>query len=337
MSLGGLGGLGSLSMLMPWSFNRHATPSRIVREIEHHEPLDIEEGEYGDMLIKKHTFKDGVSLDYEPNGGRAEKHQPKVRIRGPVTITYLQQRLKDGEKRPQPSADDDCKLWMSDTPQEYVTNRQEITRVRGHVLVGGLGLGLVLKQMHESKRRITQVTVVDLSENLIQLIGPQLTDGRFRFPLELVRGDIRDTSTWKTWNPKTRKFKAGAYPVYDTAYLDIWPTLIGKIVVLWPDIIPVFGLVKGAIGLWGETALRKRLKDAFPRFRGYWASDTTRGAFYDMLLDFADERDIGRGKHKSLGDGKTRTTYDGDEICKAWWDAVFRKREVDPCPVAVST
>ena len=74
--------------------------------------------------------------------------------------------------------------WMSDIPCEVVQMHEDFAKyARGRVLIGGLGLGMVAR-MARANPRVTSVTVVDLSPEVIQMVGPY-TPG-----VEFVRQDI---------------------------------------------------------------------------------------------------------------------------------------------------
>jgi spermidine synthase len=95
-------------------------------------------------------------------------------------------------------------LMMTDTPMEHGTNREVVRHATGHVLIGGLGLGMIL-QVIAAKPKVTKITVIELSPDVAKLVGPYLPS-----KVEVVQGDIFE------WKPqKGTKF--------DTIYHDIWP------------------------------------------------------------------------------------------------------------------
>lgn len=99
-------------------------------------------------------------------------------------------------------------LMMSDTPMERTSNYGVVQNARGHVLIAGLGLGMILHPIL-AKPEVTRVTVVEKYEDVAKLVGPTLPH---QDKLDLVVGDIL---TWAP--PKGTK--------YDTIYFDIWPTI----------------------------------------------------------------------------------------------------------------
>lgn len=65
----------------------------------------------------------------------------------------------------------DREVIMSNTPDEIRDFMYFIHKARGRVLVNGLGLGVVLKALIE-KPEVDFVTVIELSEDVIKLVGP---------------------------------------------------------------------------------------------------------------------------------------------------------------------
>jgi hypothetical protein len=99
---------------------------------------------------------------------------------------------------------------MSDTAYEQRTNREFVRAAKGHVLVAGLGIGMILVPVLQNPD-VTSVTVVEKYQDVVDLVGPSLekfSGGK----LKIVCADIF------TWKPEkgTR---------YDTLYFDIWPTV----------------------------------------------------------------------------------------------------------------
>lgn len=95
---------------------------------------------------------------------------------------------------------------MSTTPMELRTTRPGVREARGHVLIGGLGLGIVARAVR-TLRRVTSVTVVEIEPAVVALVAPTLPAG-----IDVVEGDVT------AWTPPdgTR---------YDAVWLDIWPNV----------------------------------------------------------------------------------------------------------------
>lgn len=109
----------------------------------------------------------------------------------------------------------DGEVMMSDTPMERATNREVVEQARGRVLIAGLGIGLILKPILR-KKQVRHVTVVELSQDVIDLVGPHFMDRK----LDIVQGDI---FTWIGPRIGTKSVDRSA--AFDTIYFDIWPDI----------------------------------------------------------------------------------------------------------------
>jgi hypothetical protein len=67
------------------------------------------------------------------------------------------------------------KTWMSHTPMEIFTQRRGIQLATGTVLVGGLGLGYLLRKVCD-KPSVKRVIVVEQVQSLLDWIGPRLRE-----------------------------------------------------------------------------------------------------------------------------------------------------------------
>jgi len=99
-------------------------------------------------------------------------------------------------------------LVMSDTQMERSSNLTFILNANGHVLIGGLGLGMIVHPLM-SNDDVSTVTVVERSPDVIDLIQPTLPNGK---PVTVICADIFE------WD-RDRSIK------YDTIYFDIWPDI----------------------------------------------------------------------------------------------------------------
>lgn len=102
-------------------------------------------------------------------------------------------------------------VFMSDTPLEHWTNRELVERAAGHVLIAGLGLGMLLPVLFE-KRDVASITVVEKSTEVIKLVAP------WYYELAPVRFGVIHADAWEF-------FAASRQDSYDTIYLDIWPNM----------------------------------------------------------------------------------------------------------------
>ncbi len=71
-------------------------------------------------------------------------------------------------------------LVMSDTPAEQDDLREALFQARGSCLINGLGIGLFLKNVL-LKPTVTDVTVCEVSQDLIDLVSPFYNDPRITY------------------------------------------------------------------------------------------------------------------------------------------------------------
>ncbi|MFA4971784.1 MAG: hypothetical protein WC683_04175 [bacterium] len=119
------------------------------------EKVDLPEGSKGPWRIERFTTD------------RQDWSALKARRAVPIGETFT--RLFRGQT-----------LVMSDTPAELEDFRAALHMARGHCLINGLGLGAVLKAVL-LRPEVTAVTVVEISQDLIDLVGQHYTsDPRVR-------------------------------------------------------------------------------------------------------------------------------------------------------------
>jgi hypothetical protein len=69
---------------------------------------------------------------------------------------------------------------MSDTPDEMRDHREPVSRARGHVLINGLGIGMVLGAVLR-KPEVETVTVVEISGDVLTLVAPHYASPKVTF------------------------------------------------------------------------------------------------------------------------------------------------------------
>ena len=106
-------------------------------------------------------------------------------------------------------------VMMTDTDMERATNLELIKQARGHVLVGGLGLGMVVFALLAKRPKIHSLTVLEINVDVINLITPNLR------PWADPRMTVIDTSVF-AWVKRRRD------PKFNTIYMDIWPNVGGN-------------------------------------------------------------------------------------------------------------
>jgi len=95
-------------------------------------------------------------------------------------------------------------MVMSNTSMEKRTNYDAVSNAHGHVLIGGLGVGLIIIPML-NKPEVESITVIERSQDVIDLILPHIKHPK----LKVICADMME---WKPTN--------GAR--YNTIYFDIW-------------------------------------------------------------------------------------------------------------------
>jgi hypothetical protein len=100
-------------------------------------------------------------------------------------------------------------LVMSDTPAEMRDHYAFVLAAKGHVLISGLGLGMVLGACLR-RPDVETVTVLEIDADLIALVGPHYADSR----VKIIRTDAL------LWNPP-KGVRYGA------VWHDIWTDICG--------------------------------------------------------------------------------------------------------------
>jgi len=160
-------------------------------------------------------------------------------------------------------------LWMSDTPQERMMMYNNAGRSRGHVLVGGAGLGLYPQYVAEA----ASFTIIERSPIVLRLVAPllqEIMDAR-GVRLRFLVGDVET-------------YLARAEPGgYDTIFLDTWERLDAT---LLPAINRLRDMAArhlapdGRVLLWGYRWMVRLFEEACatllimpPEERGLWLAE----------------------------------------------------------------
>jgi len=101
-------------------------------------------------------------------------------------------------------------LVMSDTPDEMRDHLPIVNHAIGSVLINGLGIGMVLKNIL-LKDIVTEVTVIEINQDLIDLVGPHYVDHR-------VTIVCADALTYKP--PKGERYNAVWHDIWDNICID---------------------------------------------------------------------------------------------------------------------
>ena len=145
------------------------------------------------------------------------------------------------------------RLWMSSTPQEMMMMCNNARQARGHVLVGGLGVGLYPQYAATGAAgQARRFTIVERSDVVRELVEPTLR-AALSVPLSVETGDVAEFLA----RPVTRR--------YDTIFLDVWDTLDAERL---PALNWLRGLAArslapgGSVFLWGYRWMVRLFEDA---------------------------------------------------------------------------
>lgn len=98
---------------------------------------------------------------------------------------------------------------MSDTPDEIRDLYPIVWKAQGHVLINGLGLGVVLQACLQ-KEDVTRATVIEISPDVIALVAPHYRE-KYGDRFEVIQADAL---AWKP--PKGVRYGAVWHDIWDT-------------------------------------------------------------------------------------------------------------------------
>lgn len=133
-------------------------------------------------------------------------------------------------------------IVMSDTPDEMRDHSWAVRMADGHVLINGLGIGMVLAAVLR-KPEVERVTVVEIDKDVIDLVGPHYACDR----LEIV-----NVSAFDYQPPKGIR--------YGAVWHDIWDTLCGDNLPEMTRLKRKYGRRTDWQGCWGEGYIRSRCR-----------------------------------------------------------------------------
>jgi hypothetical protein len=96
-------------------------------------------------------------------------------------------------------------LVMSDTPAEMRDHYSAVRFAKGSCLINGLGIGMVLKAILK-KPEVTDVTVVEVAQEVIDMVAPHYADPRVTFV-------CADALTYQP--PKGKRFAMVWHDIWD--------------------------------------------------------------------------------------------------------------------------
>jgi hypothetical protein len=172
--------------------------------------------------------------------------------------------------------DPEGRMWMSTTPQERIMMYNNGLRSRGHVLVGGLGLGLYPQYAAlGAAGEATRFTAIEQSPAVRAMVEPTIR-AAIPVPLEVRTGNVEALLC----GPASER--------YDMVFLDTWETLDAA---LLPRVNHLRNRALrhlapgGEVLLWGYGWMVRLFQDACrlllaqpPAQRRSWLSQRTGGA-----------------------------------------------------------
>jgi hypothetical protein len=156
--------------------------------------LNLPEGSSGKFRIKHEKFRAGY--EFQTASARTmifAGHKAKM-VAVPPGGATINKLLENGN------------IWMSDVPIEQAQIDPCLKKMYGNVLVGGLGLGYAA-QMLASRDNISHVTIVEKSQDVINLVADHL-EGKMKMTVYCA-----DLHEWLV------DFSSAQF---DAAFYDIW-------------------------------------------------------------------------------------------------------------------
>lgn len=137
---------------------------------------------------------------------------------------------------------------MSNTPFEVRTNEEAYRDAKGHVLINGLGMGMLLEALLH-KPEVVSITVVEIDRHLIDLVAPYFNEKvvhlKRPFSLNVFHEDAF------RFNPPVK---------FDYVWHDIWDGITPANLPEMAEINRKYGKFAHKQGTWSRAYLRKDLK-----------------------------------------------------------------------------
>jgi len=155
----------------------------------------------GLFMYREVVLKARASLDCSSG-----KKRGSVAFDSDVLIPQVHQVFHRGEGRLKTD------LWMSHTPNEVMTLRPGTRLAKGHVVIGGLGLGYQLLEVAK-KKSVKRITVIERGQELVDWLLPLILAKLPReIQVDVVVGDVFE---------ELPKLTA------DVALVDVWASMSG--------------------------------------------------------------------------------------------------------------
>jgi hypothetical protein len=182
---------------------------------------EIPTGHCGDVEVTKEDHPPGSELTVVSMRNAIMMGWKPTRMTFPDGVTIRELKYEGG-------------TWMSDSPQEVWQMNEPLQAMKGHVLVGGLGLG-VFPSLAYLEPGVSQVTVVEKDPRVIQLIHQWIN-----IKIEVVLDDIYNY------------VEKADLSQFDTVFMDTWQ---GTGETVWAtEVVPLLrALYKNAV--WEDKAV----------------------------------------------------------------------------------
>lgn len=189
--------------------------------------VDVPVGQLGEWSIKRFTVSATAAKFEELRASISFSSRGRAVPEGTYTELYHTQRG----------------VVMSDTPDEISDHLGFIRSAHGHVLIAGLGLGMVARACL-LKPEVQSVTVIEVDADVISLVSPWLSQVAEKAGkvLTIVHADAL---TWKP--PKGQRFNA--------AWYDIWDNLCGDNLKAMKTLHRRYGKRCDEQGSWGRSLI----------------------------------------------------------------------------------
>jgi hypothetical protein len=166
-------------------------------------PIDIPEGESGEWRVQRFVVNEAEADLHNMHCMLGFNLCGRGRLINPGTYTKL---MRGGT------------LVMSDTPAERRDHFDCWRDAKGSVLINGLGLGVIAKALL-LKPEVDFVTVVEISEDVVNLVGSHLME-QFPDKLAII---IADALEYKP--PKGARYNYVWHDIWDNICADNLPTM----------------------------------------------------------------------------------------------------------------
>lgn len=132
-------------------------------------------------------------------------------------------------------------IVMSDTPDEKRDHIEAVVNAKGHVLINGLGIGMVLNAMLR-RPAVERVTVIEIDPDVVSLVSPAYADPR----VEIITADAFEYRP-----PKGVR--------YGAVWHDIWDMICGDNLPEMTRLKRKYGRRTGWQGCWCERECGRRM------------------------------------------------------------------------------